>query len=81
MKRKHKNRNREAPRAALRRLQRPHPDGNVFDSRRRKRHAQGSLCRDRRRRLGQDRYVNKFAIRTPNAENAHNSMDVFELER
>jgi len=44
-------------------------------------HAQGSLCRDRRRGWAQDRYVNKFAIRTPNAEEcAEFYRDVFELE-
>ena len=58
------------------------PDGNVFDLAQKKNDARGEIYGDQAAKgWSQDRYVNKFAIRTVNADKvAEFYRDVFELE-
>jgi catechol 2,3-dioxygenase-like lactoylglutathione lyase family enzyme len=58
------------------------PDGNVFDLAQKKEEARKDIYADiAAQSWAQDRYLNKFAIRTPNAEQcAEFYRDVFELE-
>jgi catechol 2,3-dioxygenase-like lactoylglutathione lyase family enzyme len=58
------------------------PDGNVFDLAQKKNDTRSDIYADQAGEgWHQDRYLNKFAIRTPNAEQcADFYMDVFELE-
>lgn len=58
------------------------PDGNVFDLAQKKGDTRSDIYADQAEQgWHQDRYLNKFAIRTPNAEQcADFYMDVFELE-
>lgn len=58
------------------------PDGNVFDLAQKKGDTRSDIYADQAGQgWQQDRYLNKFAIRTPNAEQcADFYMDVFELE-
>jgi catechol 2,3-dioxygenase-like lactoylglutathione lyase family enzyme len=59
------------------------PDGNVFDLAQKKEDTRKEVYAEiAEKAWAQDRYLNKFAIRTPNAEEcAEFYRDVFELER